>query len=178
MSATRGLMAEFAGYGFPKAHSTAYALITYQTAYLNANHPREYLAALLSIEAGNHDKLARYIAHARAMKIDVLPPDVNESERDFTVVAEGIRFGLAGVKNVGEGAIEAIVEERVKGGRYTGLFELCERVDSKRVNRRVIESLVRCGAFDSLHAKLPAVWAAQRAEAISRKVGYAPGHAR
>ena len=109
------LMAEFAGYGFPKAHSTAYALITYQTAYLKANHPREFLAALLSIEAGNHDKLARYIAHARARKIEVLPPDVNESERDFTVVAEGIRFGLAGVKNVGEGAIEAIVAERAAG---------------------------------------------------------------
>ncbi|HVH06825.1 MAG TPA: DNA polymerase III subunit alpha, partial [Myxococcota bacterium] len=155
-----GLMAEFAGYGFPKAHSTAYALITYQTAYLKANHPREYLAALLSIEAGNHDKLARYIAHARGMKIDVLPPDVNESERDFTVVSEGIRFGLAGVKNVGEGAIEAIVEERDKAGRYLGLFELAERVDSKRVNRRVVESLVRCGAFDSLHANRAACWAA------------------
>jgi DNA polymerase-3 subunit alpha len=155
-----GLMAEFAGYGFPKAHSTAYALITYQTAYLKANHPREYLAALLSIEAGNHDKLARYIAHARAMKIDVLPPDVNESERDFTVVSEGIRFGLAGVKNVGEGAIEAIVEERTQAGRYTGLFELAERVDSKRVNRRVVESLVRCGAFDSLHPNRAACWAA------------------
>jgi DNA polymerase-3 subunit alpha len=155
-----GLMAEFAGYGFPKAHSTAYALITYQTAYLKANHPREYLAALLSIEAGNHDKLARYIAHARAMKIDVLPPDVNESERDFTVVSEGIRFGLAGVKNVGEGAIEAIVEERTASGRYVGLFELTERVDSKRVNRRVVESLVRCGAFDSLHPNRAACWTA------------------
>jgi DNA polymerase-3 subunit alpha len=155
-----GLMAEFAGYGFPKAHSTAYALITYQTAYLKANHPREFLAALLSIEAGNHDKLARYIAHARAMKIDVLPPDVNESERDFTVVAEGIRFGLAGVKNVGEGAIECIVAERNAGGRFSSLFEFSERVDARRVNRRVVESLVRCGAFDSLHANRAAVWGA------------------
>jgi DNA polymerase-3 subunit alpha len=153
-------MAEFAGYGFPKAHSTAYALITYQTAYLKTNHPREFLAALLSIEAGNHDKLARYIAHARAMKIDVLPPDVNESERDFTVVAEGIRFGLAGVKNVGEGAIETVVGERDRGGRFAGLFEFCERVDARRVNRRVVESLVRCGAFDSLHPNRAAVWSA------------------
>jgi DNA polymerase-3 subunit alpha len=154
-----GLMAEFAGYGFPKAHSTAYALITYQTAYLKANHPREFLAALLSIEAGNHDKLARYIAHARAMKIDVLPPDVNESERDFTVVAEGIRFGLAGVKNVGEGAIETIVAERARAGRFGGLFDFAERVDARRVNRRVVESLARCGAFDSLHPNRAAVWA-------------------
>ena len=108
-------MAEFAGYGFAKSHSTAYALITYQTAYLKANHPREYMAALLTIEAGNHDKLARYIAHARERGIDILAPDVNESERDFTVVREGIRFGFAGVKNVGEGAIEAILEARAGG---------------------------------------------------------------
>jgi DNA polymerase-3 subunit alpha len=154
------LMAEFAGYGFPKAHSTAYALITYQTAYLKANHPREFLAALLSIEAGNHDKLSRYIAHARARKIEVLPPDVNESERDFTVVAEGIRFGLAGVKNVGEGAIEAIVAERGAGGRFASLPDFAGRVDAKRVNRRVVESLVRCGAFDSVHPNRAAVWGA------------------
>jgi DNA polymerase-3 subunit alpha len=153
------LMAEFAGYGFPKAHSTAYALITYQTAYLKANHPREFLASLLSIEAGNHDKLSRYIAHAREMKIEVLGPDVNESERDFTVVAEGIRFGMAGVKNVGEGAIEAIVAERRAGGRFASLFEFCERVDARRVNRRVVESLARCGSFDSLHPNRAAVWA-------------------
>jgi DNA polymerase-3 subunit alpha len=144
------LMAEFAGYGFPKAHSTAYALITYQTAYLRANHPREYLASLLSIEAGNHDKLARYISHARDKGIHVLAPDVNESERDFTVVADGIRFGLAGVKNVGEGAIEAICEARTEEGRFGSLYEFASRVDGKRVNRRVVESLVRCGAFDSI----------------------------
>jgi DNA polymerase-3 subunit alpha len=152
------LMAEFAGYGFPKAHSTAYALITYQTAYLKANHPREFMAALLSIEAGNNEKLARYIAHARERKIEVLPPDLNESERDFTVVAEGVRFGMAGVKNVGEGAIEAIVEERNRSGRYESLYDFCERIDSKRANRRVVESLVRCGSFDSLHPNRAAVW--------------------
>jgi DNA polymerase III subunit alpha len=154
------LMAEFAGYGFPKAHSTAYALITYQTAYLKANHPREYLAALLSIEAGNHDKLARYIAHARARKIDVLPPDVNESARDFTPVAEGIRFGLAGVKNVGEGAIEAILVERAEGGPFGSLFDFARRVDARKVNRRVVESLVKCGAYDSLEPNRAALWAA------------------
>jgi DNA polymerase-3 subunit alpha len=144
------LMAEFAGYGFPKAHATAYALITYQTAYLRTNHPREYLAALLSIESGNHDKLSRYIAHAREHKIEVLAPDVNESDRDFTVVREGIRFGLAGVKNVGEGAIEAIREARAADGRFTSLYDFCSRVDGRRVNRRVTESLIRCGAFDSV----------------------------
>ena len=154
------LMAEFAGYGFPKAHSTAYALITYQTAYLKANHPREFLAALLSMEAGNHDKLARYIAHARERKIDVLPPDVNESERDFTAVPGGIRFGLAGVKNVGEGAIETVLQARAEAGRFRGLHDFAARVDGRRVNRRVVESLVKCGAFDSLERSRAALWAA------------------
>jgi DNA polymerase-3 subunit alpha len=153
------LMAEFAGYGFAKSHSTAYALITYQTAYLKANHPREFLAALLSSETGNHDKLARYVAHARARGIDVLPPDVNASDRDFAVRPEGIRFGLAGVKNVGEGAIEAIVAAR-GDGPFSDLFDFCARIDGRRVNRRVVESLVKCGAFDGLHANRAAVWAA------------------
>ncbi len=153
------LMAEFAGYGFPKAHATAYALITYQTAWLKANHPRDFLAALLSIEAGNHDKLARYIAHAKENKIDVLPPDVNESARDFTPVAEGIRFGLAGVKNVGEGAIESILEVRAEGGPFATLYDFCRRVDGRRVNRRVVESLVKCGAFDSIEPARSRIWA-------------------
>jgi DNA polymerase-3 subunit alpha len=153
------LMAEFAGYGFAKSHSTAYALITYQTAYLKANEPRAYLASLLSVESGNHDKLARYIGHASQLGIEVLPPDVNESERDFTVVSEGIRFGLAGVKNVGEGAIEAICEARAAGAHFASLFDFAGRVDGRRVNRRVVESLVKCGAFDSLHPSRAAVWA-------------------
>jgi DNA polymerase-3 subunit alpha len=153
------LMAEFAGYGFAKSHSTAYALITYQTAYLKANHPREYLAALLTTESGNHDKLSRYIAHTHQLGIQVLAPDVNESARDFTVVEEGIRFGLAGVKNVGEGAIEAILEARSgEEGPFRTLFEFASRVDGRRVNRRVVESLVKCGAFDSLHDSRAAVW--------------------
>jgi DNA polymerase-3 subunit alpha len=153
------LMAEFAGYGFPKAHATAYALITYQTAYLKANHPREYLSALLSVEAGNHDKLARYIAHAREQKIDVLAPDVNESERDFTPVAGGIRFGLAGVKNVGEGAIESILSVRSEGGAFKSLVDFACRIDGRKVNRRVVESLVKCGAFDSIEANRAKIWA-------------------
>jgi DNA polymerase-3 subunit alpha len=153
------LMAEFAGYGFAKSHATAYALITYQTAYLKANHPREYLAALMSTESGNHDKLARYIAHAQQQGIRILAPDVNESVRDFGVVGEGIRFGLAGVKNVGEGAIEAILDARASAGPFRGLYEFARRIDSRRVNRRVVESLAKCGAFDSLHASRSAVWA-------------------
>jgi len=153
------LMAEFAGYGFAKSHSTAYALITYQTAYLKANHPREYMAALLTTESGNHDKLARYIGHCRQLGIEVLAPDVNESERDFTVVEGGIRFGLTGVKNVGDGAIEAILEARSREDRpYADLFDFAARIDGRRVNRRVVESLVKCGALDSLHSNRGAVW--------------------
>ena len=151
-------VAEFAEYGFPKAHSTAYAFVTYQTAYLKANHPREFLAALLSVEAGNHDKVARYIAHARDRKIEVLPPDVNESQRDFTPAAAGIRFGLAGVKNVGEGAIESILGVRADSGAFTSLQDFASRVDSRKVNRRVVESLVKCGAYDGLHKNRAAVW--------------------
>jgi len=152
------LINEFAGYGFPKAHSTAYALITYQTAFLKANYPREYLAALLTVESGNHDKLARYIAHARDREIAILPPDVNESERDFWVVEEGIRFGFSGIKNVGRGAVEAILEARSEGEPFQSFFDFSQRVDARRVNRRVVESLVKCGAFDSLHANRAAVW--------------------
>jgi DNA polymerase III subunit alpha len=152
------LMAEFAGYGFAKSHSTAYALITYQTAYLKANHPREYMAALLTTEAAHHDKLSLYIAHAQQRGIDILAPSVNESERDFTVVREGVRFGLAGVKNVGEGAIEAILEARA-GGPFASVFDFASRIDGRRVNRRVVESLVKCGAFDALHAERAEVWA-------------------
>nr|MDJ0788114.1 DNA polymerase III subunit alpha [Myxococcota bacterium] len=153
------LMAEFAGYGFPKAHSTAYALITYQTAWLKANYPREFLAALMSIEAGNHDKLARYIAHARERKIDVLGPCVNESESDFTPVAEGIRFGLSGVKNVGQGAIESVLAVRKDDGEFKSLWDFTNRVDARKVNRRVVESLVKCGAFDSVSPERSRLWA-------------------
>jgi DNA polymerase-3 subunit alpha len=150
------LMAEFAGYGFAKSHSTAYALITYQTAYLKANHTREYMAALMTTESGNHDKLARYISHCRQLGVEVLHPDLNQSSRDFTVVEEGVRFGLAGVKNVGEGAIDSILEAR--GDGFEDLYDFASRIDGRRVNRRVVESLVKCGAFDGLHANRSAVW--------------------
>jgi DNA polymerase-3 subunit alpha len=155
------LMAEFAGYGFAKSHSTAYALITFQTAYLKANYECEYLAAVMTTEAGNNDKLGRYITYTRQRGIELLPPDVNESARDFTVVSGGIRFGLAGVKNVGEGAIDSILKARAgEGGRFESLFGFADRINGRRVNRRVVESLIKCGAFDSLHDNRAAVWAA------------------
>ena len=156
------MIEKFAGYAFPKAHSTAYALITYQTAYLKANHPREFLAALLTIESGNHDKLGPYIQHARDRGIEVLAPEMNSSERDFAVVPEGIRFGFAGVKNVGEGSIEAILETRNAGGPFESLYDFACRIDSKRVNRRVIESLIRAGAFDFSKATRASLFAAVR----------------
>jgi DNA polymerase-3 subunit alpha len=154
------LMAEFAGYGFAKSHSTAYALITYQTAFLKANYTCEYLAAVMTTESGNNDKLGRYIAHVRQRGIELLPPDVNESDRDFTVVNDGIRFGMAGVKNVGEGAIDSILEARAaEKGKFTSLFDFAERINGRKANRRVVEALVKCGAFDSLHENRASVWA-------------------
>jgi DNA polymerase-3 subunit alpha len=153
------LILEFAGYGFPKAHSAAYAYITYQTAYLKANHRPEYLAALLTIEAGNHDKLSRYIAHVRESGLVVLPPDVNDSAHNFGVVDAAIRFGFAGIKNVGDGAVEAILKSRDADGPFTSLFDFTRRVDGRKVNRRVLEALVKCGAFDSLHDNRASVWA-------------------
>ncbi len=166
------LIVEFAGYGFPKAHSTAYAYITYQTAFLKANHPAEYLASVLTIESSNHDRLSRYIAHVREKGIEILPPDVNESDLDFGVVDGAIRFGFAGIKNVGAGAIEVILEAR-REGAFESLFDFADRVDARKVNRRVVEALVKCGAFDSLHAGRASVWASidtalERAASLQR----------
>ncbi len=153
------LIVEFAGYGFPKAHSTAYAYITYQTAFLKANHPAEFLASVLTIESANHDRLSRYIAHVREKGIEILPPDVNESDMDFSVVDGAIRFGFAGIKNVGAGAIEVILEARTSDGPFKSIFDFSDRVDARKVNRRVVEALVKCGAFDSLHPGRASVWA-------------------
>ncbi|MCY4598546.1 MAG: DNA polymerase III subunit alpha [Acidobacteria bacterium] len=153
------LMEYFAGYGFNKSHSTTYALLAYQTAYLKANYPRHFMAALLTIERHNTDKLALYLGACRDMKVPVLPPDVNTSGLHFTVVPDGIRFGLAAIKNVGEAAIESVIKVREADGRITSLNRLCEEADLRLVNRRVLESLVKAGAFDSLappQASLPA----------------------
>jgi len=132
----------------------------YQTAYLKANYPAQYMAALLTSEAGNHDKLARYIAAARDKGMEILPPEINSSARDFRVVPEGIRFGFAGIKNIGEGAIESILESREQEGPFHSVFEFARRIDSKRVNKRVVEALVKSGAFDSLHPERARAWEA------------------
>jgi DNA polymerase-3 subunit alpha len=147
------LMEYFAGYGFNKSHSAAYALITYQTAYLKYHHPTAFMAALLSSEMGNSDKVVKYIGTCRKMNIRMLPPDVNESARDFTVTPDGIRFGLAAIKNVGGAAIDAILTARDTGGPFVSLFDFCARIDLRRANKRVLESLIHCGAFDSTGAK-------------------------
>ena len=144
------LMEKFAGYGFNKSHSVAYALISYHTAWFKTHYPTEYFAAVLSNEMGNTDKVLQYLNDAKAHDITILPPDCNECERDFTAVGErAIRFGFAAVKNVGEAAIDSILETRVEGGPFTSLFDFCSRVDTRRVNRRVLESLIKCGTFDS-----------------------------
>jgi DNA polymerase-3 subunit alpha len=139
----------FAGYGFNKSHSTGYAVISYRTAYLKANYTVEFMAALLTSEKDNMDKIADYIAESMRIGIEVLAPDINESFRDFTVVGGGIRFGLVAVKNVGEGAVEKIIETRIKAGKFVSLYDFAEKVDSRDVNRKVMESLIKCGAFDS-----------------------------
>lgn len=144
------LIEHFAGYGFAKSHSAAYALISYRTAYLKANYPVEFMTASLTSEKDNTDKIVAYIDEAKRMGIQILPPDLNESFAEFTVVGESIRFGLAAVKNVGSGAVDSIVGARVKDGRFDSLYDFCERADLRLVNRKVLESLIKCGAFDSL----------------------------
>lgn len=144
------LMAQFAGYGFNKSHAAAYAMVAYQTAYLKANYPVDFMAALLTSEMGNTDKTVAHIEECRQMGIEILPPDVNESGSTFRVVEDKIRFGLVAVKNLGETAIQSILNARLTAGRFTSLHDFCERVDLRLVNKRVIESLIKCGAFDSL----------------------------
>lgn len=144
------LMEYFAGYGFNKSHSAAYAIVAYQTAYLKANYPVEYMAALLTSIMANMDRVPVYIEECRRMGIEILAPDINESLIDFTVVNNKIRFGLAAVKNVGRSAIESIIEARADKGKFVSLEDFCERVP---INKRVLESLIRCGAFDSLGHK-------------------------
>jgi DNA polymerase III subunit alpha len=147
------LMEYFAGYGFNKSHSTAYAFLAYQTAYLKANYPRHFAAALLTIEAANTDKLALYIGECRDRGIAVLPPDINQSQLHFAVVPEGVRFGLTAIKGLGEGAINCILETRARVGRITSLHQLCEELDLRAVNKRVLEALAKSGACDSLIPK-------------------------
>jgi DNA polymerase III subunit alpha len=140
----------FAGYGFNKSHAAAYAWIALQTAYLKANHPLQYLAALMTSVKDKTEKLVEYIDEAKKLGIEVLPPEINESLVDFAVVGGSIRFGLAAVKGVGEAAVRALIETRDRDGRFDDLFDLASRVDSKHANRRVFEALIKCGALDSL----------------------------
>jgi DNA polymerase-3 subunit alpha len=146
------LMENFAGYGFNKSHSTTYALVAYHTAYLKANYPAHFMAALLTIESQNTPKLAMYLGECRELGLTVLPPDINSSELAFTVTPEGVRFGLGAVKNVGESAVLALLDVRRREGPVRSLYRLCEQLDSRQVNRRVLESLVKAGAMDSLAA--------------------------
>ena len=148
------LMEQFAGYGFNKSHSAAYAYLAFATAYLKAHFPVDFMAALLTSETGNVPKVVKYINECREMQIKVLPPDINASECNFTPDlyegADAIRFGLGAVKNVGSNAIEAICQARTKVGRFTSLHQFCEAVDLTQLNRRMIESLIRAGALDEL----------------------------
>lgn len=143
-------LAKFAGYGFNKSHSAAYGVVSYQTAWLKANHSVAFMAASLSNEMGNTDKIQQLINECRHMGIEVLAPDINESGVRFTVNAGKIRFGLAAIKNVGEIAVQSIIDVRAAGGKFRSFTEFCDRIDLRVVNRKVLESLVKCGACDSL----------------------------
>src|SRR5947207_11175200 len=162
------LLEKFAGYGFNKSHSAAYGVISYQTAYLKANYPVEFMAGLLSNEINNTDKISILVAECKRMGIMILPPDINRSGLKFTPEVEAtdgggenpldgpagfsaIRFGLAAIKNVGEGAMELTIRERDRGGDFKSLEDFCSRLDSRIANRKMLESLVKCGAFDFLH---------------------------
>jgi len=151
------LIEPFAGYAFNKAHSVSYALIAYQTAYLKANYPAEYMTAFLTIHADQPEKVASAVAECRRLNISVLPPDINRSHVNFSIEKDGaapaIRFGLSAIKNVGPGAVEPLVAERDKNGEFKSIENLCRRCDLRGINRRVIESLIKAGAFDCLGSR-------------------------
>lgn len=148
------LLQHFAGYGFNKSHSVAYALVAYQTAYLKANWPAQYMAAFLDSVITDADKISWYISKCRNSGIKILPPDVNESGSTFTVMKDGsVRFGLAGIKNVGEAAVSTIIETRRADGEFVSLVDFCRRVNTRLVNKRVVENLIKCGAMDSFGVK-------------------------
>src|SRR5690606_36547964 len=149
------LIDKFAGYGFNKSHSAAYGLITYQTAFLKHFHPVAFMAALMTCDKDKSENVVKFIAEARSMGIDVLSPCVNESEADFGVVvredqSKAIRFGLGGVRNVGGNAVDAIVEARREEGAFESIFEMCRRVDMRKLNKRTLEGLISAGALDAV----------------------------
>jgi len=143
------LMEQFAGYGFNKSHSAAYALLAYHTAYLKTHYPVEFMAALLTSQTGNSDNVVKYINECREIQIPVEPPDINVSDLGFTPHESAIRFGLAAVKNVGRTAIDSIIAARKQVGRFRSIFEFCEKVDLRVLNKRVMESLIKSGAMDA-----------------------------
>jgi len=171
------LIEKFAQYGFNKSHSVAYSVVAYQTAYLKAHFPAEYMAATMTSEIGDTDKIVLLIDDCRKMNIEVLPPDVNESETGFIVTPHGIRFGMAAIKNVGATAVEAIMRAREQGGRFQSLFDFCKRVDLRVANKKTIESLIAAGAFDSINknrAKMlrlvePTISAAQKSQEMEEQ---------
>lgn len=142
----------FAQYAFNKAHAVAYAIVAYQTAWFKCHHTREYMAALLTSVLDYSEKVAEYIAECKECGIQLLPPDINESGADFTVSGERIRFGLVAVKGVGRGFINAVLSEREKGGPFTSFPDFCQRLFDADMNKRVLESLIKCGAFDGMGA--------------------------
>ncbi len=167
------LMEKFAGYGFVRSHSAAYAMLSYQTAYLKAHVPVAFLAASLTSEIGDTDRIVVLVEEARRLGVPILPPDVNASQSSFAIDGEGIRFGLTAVKNVGKGSVDAIVDARARGGAFTSLVDLCRRVDIRAINRRVLESLVQAGACDGLGGDR-----AQLFQAVGDSIGRAQGVAK
>ena len=167
----------FARYGFNRAHAAIYGMIAYHTAYLKANYTAEYMTAVLSTEMGTPERVAIAIAECRRLGIEVLPPDINESDLGFRVEGQVIRFGLGAVKNVGEAAVESILDARRSGGVFRSLDDLCQRVDLQRINKRVLESLIKCGACDAFGPrmaqleKLDAVLATAQREQKDRESG-------
>lgn len=164
------LMAQFAGYGFNKSHSAAYALLAYHTAFLKTHYPVEFMAALLTSVTGNTDDVVKYINECREMGIAVEPPDINVSDANFTPHGAAIRFGLAAVKNVGHNAIDSIVAGRKKLGSYKTIFQFCENVDLRLLNKRVLESLIKSGAMDSLGRRAPLMAVLDKAMERAQKV--------
>jgi DNA polymerase-3 subunit alpha len=147
------LIQKFAGYGFNKSHAAAYAVVCYQTGYLKAHYPTEFMAALMTTDMGNQDKIVGYFTECRDLGIKVLGPDVNASQKNFAVSGGAIRFGLAAIKNVGEGAVESVLAIRADTGPFKSFYDFCRRVDLHKVNKRMLEGLIKAGAFDSTGAK-------------------------
>ena len=149
-SAVYAEMESFASYAFNKSHAAAYANVSYQTAWMKCKYPREFMAALLTSVLDNSNKVAGYIAECGKMDIQVLPPHVNESDNGFTVSGENIRFGLLAVRNLGRGFIKRLLEERNHNGKFVSYYDFCKRMHGKDMNRRTLESLIKCGALDGL----------------------------